>query len=111
MEYGQSPAVFTLQSDAVQSAVSKVAPGTKFLGLGLSQDNYGTPSTNLSFFEYFLNASNHAPGAPVASAIDYHYYATPSSRVDVSTYADTFDEADAFVETVKRVEGVRKKLS
>ena len=111
MEYGQSPEVFTVQSDAVTAAVSKVAPKTKFLGLGLSQANYGTPSTNLSFFEHFLNASNHAPGAPVAQAIDYHYYATPTSRTDVFTYAGMFDSADAFVERVEQVERVRKKLS
>lgn len=35
---------------------------------------------NNAWFEYFLNSSNHLPGAPAAEAIDYHYYAQPSSR-------------------------------
>ena len=37
-------------------------------------------------------------------AIDYHYYASPASRNDTTTYAAMFADADAFVEGVKLVE-------
>ncbi len=111
MEYHQTPEVFTAQSDAVTAAVAKVAPGTKFLGLGLSQDNYGTPHTNLSFFEYFLDPANHAADAPIADAIDYHFYASPTSRTDPASYVGMFPQADAFVELVGRIEVVRRRLS
>lgn len=111
MEYHQSPESFTRQSDLVTAAVAAVAPKTKFLGLGLSQGNYGTPSTNNSFFEFFLNQSNHAASAPPSTAIDYHYYVTPSSRTNLSTYHEMFAQGDAFVEIVKGEEAVRKRLS
>jgi hypothetical protein len=74
MEYHQTPELFTQESDIVTAAVAKVAPRMRFLGLGLGQGN------NNAWFEYFLNSSNHLPGAPVAEAIDYHYYAQPGSR-------------------------------
>ena len=79
MEYHQSPVLFTKESDIVTAAVAKAAPKMKFLGLGLGQGN------NNAWFEYFLNRSNHLPSAPVADAIDYHYYAQPSSRCAVSS--------------------------
>ena len=79
------------------AAVKAVAPRMKFLGLGL-----GAPSDD--FFEYFLNASNHAPNAPLAEAIDYHNYGVPASRTDVTTYPGLFDSADRFVEVVKKAE-------
>ena len=109
MEYKQTPAVFSHQHDVVTAAVAKVAPAMKFLGLGLGQDHYS--ASNLSYFEYFLNASNHAPGAPRAEAIDYHYYATPSSRTNVSTYHELFAQGDAFIQTVEAAEQVRLTLS
>ena len=65
MEYGQTPEVYTQQSDAVNSAVAAVSPETKFLGLGLANIQL-----DLSFFEYFLDSSNHAPSAPPVPAID-----------------------------------------
>ena len=79
MEYHQTPVLFTKENDIVTAAVAKVAPKMKFIGLGLGQGD------NNAWFEYFLNGSNHVPGAPIADAIDYHYYAQPSSRCDVSS--------------------------
>jgi len=66
----------------------------------------------MEWFSHFLNASNHAPGAPVAEAIDYHYYASPPSRTDVSTYSAMFGDADHWIEMyVKPAEVIRKRLS
>eukprot|EP00912_Choanoflagellata_sp_UC4_P000008 UC4_evm2s7 len=111
MEYGQDPRSFTSQFDRVASAVRDVDPRIKFLGLGLSQNNYGTPSTNFSFFEYFLNRSNHQKTAPEAQAIDYHYYASPKSRADISSYVTLFDQADEFLKKVSYIESIRKRMS
>ena len=83
-EYSQTPDIFTQESDAVNAAVAKVAPGMKFLGLGELQ------GASPEMFSHFLNASNHAPGAPLSDAIDYHYYAQPTSRTDVTTYHSMF---------------------
>jgi len=113
MEYKQSPESFTAQADVVNKAVDEAVPGMRFLGLGLSQNDYGLHPTgaDMSYFEYFLNRSNHAEGAPNSEAIDYHFYVTPSSRSNVSTYEELFSQGDAFVETVKAAEAVRKRLS
>ena len=51
MENGQSPQLFTLETDTVTAAVAAIAPNMKFLGLGMGQ---GPP---MEWFEYFLNAS------------------------------------------------------
>ena len=83
-EYSQTPEIFTQESDAVNAAVAKVAPGMKFLGLGELQ------GASPDMFSHFLNASNHAPGAPLSDAIDYHFYAQPPSRTDVTTYHSMF---------------------
>jgi hypothetical protein len=109
MEYKQTPEVFTQQSDAVNAAVAAVSPSTKFIGLGLSGVNESYEASNYSYFKYFLNRTNHAAGAPVAEAIDYHYYASPSNRTDVSSYAAIFAQADGFIERVRAVEAVRQR--
>jgi hypothetical protein len=105
MEYSQSPETFTLESDAVNAAVKRVAPSMKFLGLGELQ------GASPEMFSYFLNASNHVPGAPISEAIDYHFYAVPASRTDASTYASMFERGDEFIEYVKQIELIRKRLA
>eukprot|EP01043_Picozoa_sp_COSAG02_P046987 COSAG02_NODE_4455_length_5341_cov_2.211560_1_plen_494_part_00 len=111
MEYKQTPEVFTQQSDAVNTAVAAVSPNTKFIGLGLAGVNKSYEGSNYSYFKYFLNQTNHAASAPVSEAIDYHYYASPSNRTNVSCYTAIFAQADGFIERVRAVEAVRRRLS
>mmetsp|Transcript_24198 Transcript_24198/g.72224 ORF Transcript_24198/g.72224 Transcript_24198/m.72224 type:complete len:409 (-) Transcript_24198:81-1307(-) len=110
MEYGQTPELYTQQHDAVASAVRAVQPGIKFLGLGADQDEYSLG--NLDFFEHFLNASNHARGAPNAAAIDYHFYSGGGlSRTDPTSYVKMFAEGDKFFDTAAEVDSLRRRLS
>ena len=55
-EHGMSPQQYTQRYDAIVSAIHKVSPDTKFMGLALA-----APSSHPDFFEYFLNPAHHAP--------------------------------------------------
>ena len=48
---------------------------------------------------------------PISEAIDYHFYAAPASRTDASTYASMFERGDEFIEYVKQIELIRKRLA
>jgi hypothetical protein len=83
-----------------------VSPETKFVGLALA-----APSMNPEMFEYFLDHKNHRPGTPV-DMISYHFYATPSSTETPEHWQYTFfNQADGFLNTVRYVEQIRKRLS
>src|ERR1019366_6523971 len=62
--------------------------------------------------EYFLNHKNHQPGIPL-DGISYHYYGIRSYNnepLEEYKYA-LFDKADAFLEKVRFIESIRKRLS
>jgi hypothetical protein len=78
----------------------------KFAGLAL-----GGPSQGPNYFEYFLNHAHHKPGIPL-DMITYHFYATPSGdqTPEVQQYT-FFEQANHFLDTVRYVESIRKRLS
>jgi hypothetical protein len=96
---------YTWLYDEVVTAMKKVQPDLKFVGLALASEN------NPHFFEYFLNHKNHKPGVPL-DFISYHFYATPAPdetpEVEQFTY---FDQADGFLKSVRYIESIRKRLS
>lgn len=108
-----TPEQYTRLSDAIIAAVRKVTPKTRFIGLSI----YGTSP---EFFEYWLNPKNHRPNIPL-DMIAYHFYAFPNA--DLSKYDATsrsgieawqysfFDQAAGFVERVKYIESIRRRLS
>jgi hypothetical protein len=108
-----TPERYTRLSDAIIAAVRKVSPKTKFLGLSLGA---GSPE----FFEYWLNAENHRPGTPL-DMMAFHFYACPAEDIDKynpspgQTINDWqysyFDQAAGFVEVVRYVNAIRKRLS
>jgi hypothetical protein len=49
--------------------------------------------------QYFLNASNHAPGIPL-DVVSFHYYADCKSRTTVTDYEAFFLQADTFLSNV-----------
>ena len=105
-EHAMSPQQYTQRYDAIVSAIHKVSPDTKFMGLALA-----APSTHPDFFEYFLNPANHAPNIPL-DYISYHFYATPGPTQTVEDWQYTFfDQADGFLNTTRYVEAIRKRLS
>jgi hypothetical protein len=71
----------------------------------------GGASDHPEFFEYFLNPANHKPGIPL-DFISYHFYASPSKSETIADWQYTFfDQADGFLNTVRYVENIRKRLS
>jgi hypothetical protein len=105
-EHSMSPETYTRLYDAVVEAMRGVQPGLKFVGVSLAQ-----PSQKPEFFEYFLNPKNHKPGIPL-DYISYHHYAVPAPdhTPDVQQYT-FFAQADGFLNFVRGVEVIRKRLS
>ncbi len=104
-EHGPSPKLYCKEYDAVVSAIKKVSPSTKFVGLALAFEN------DPNWFEYFLNPKNHKPGVPL-DMISYHFYATNSNEQTINDLQYTyFERADNFVNRVRYIENIRKRLS
>ncbi len=105
-EHNTTPEQYTARYDAIVSAIRKVAPGIKFVGISVA-----SPSTNPSMFECFLNPKNHVPCIPL-DMISYHFYATPAADQGVESWQYTFfDQADRFLTTVQYIEEIRNRLS
>lgn len=104
-EHHISPETYTLLYDAVVTAMRRVQPDLKFVGLALAM------TTDPRYFEYFLDHRNHKPGIPL-DFVSYHFYAVPTGdqtpEVEQFTY---FDQADGFLKTVRYVEAIRQRLS
>lgn len=106
LEHHISPQLYTRIYDAVVTALKKVSPETKFVGLALAFEN------DPEWFEYFLNPANHQPGIPL-DWISYHFYGTPDFHdqpLDCYQYS-FFNKANEFLAKVRYVESVRKRLS
>ncbi|HZY74144.1 MAG TPA: glycosyl hydrolase family 39 [Edaphobacter sp.] len=105
-EHHWTPQEYTKFYDSVTAAMRKVDPNIKFVGLALA-----APSKHPEMFEYFLNPANHRKGAPL-DFISYHFYATPSPDQNLDDWQYTFfDQAEGFLNTVRYVEEIRKRLS
>ncbi len=105
-EHNMTAAQYTSRYDAIVSAIRRVAPAMKFVGLALAM-----PSDKPEMFEYFLDHKNHKPGVPL-DMISYHFYAspTPDETPEVQQYT-FFAQADGFLNTVRYIEAIRKRLS
>ena len=105
-EHNMTPEQYTVRYDAIVAAIHKVSPETKFVGLALA-----TPSANPKYFEYFLDPRNHRPGTPL-DIVSYHFYASPRKAETIDNLQYTFfDQASGFLNTVRYVEAIRKRLS
>lgn len=105
-EHHMSPQTYTRIYDAVVLAMKNVQPDTKFVGMALAM-----PSQDPKFFEYFLNHKNHQPGVPL-DFISYHFYAipTPDETAEDQQFS-FFAQADGFLNVVRYIESIRKRLS
>ena len=72
------------RGDAALVALRRSALVALVVGLGLAY-----PSNNPQMFEYFLNPTNHRPGAPL-DFISYHFYATPTPDETIDNWQYTF---------------------
>ena len=105
-EHKMTAEQYTARYDAIAAGIRKVSPGMKFVGLALAM-----PSDHPEMFEYFLDHKNHKPGIPL-DMISYHFYASPSPDQTPDVQQHTFfAQADGFMNTVRYVEGIRKRLS
>ncbi len=105
-EHNMTPESYSRRYDIIVSAIHKVSPTTKFMGLALA-DAGASPQ----WFEYFLNHANHKAGIPI-DYISYHFYASPTPEENLSDWQYTFfDQANGFLNTVRYVEAIRKRLS
>lgn len=106
LEHNISPLLYTKMYDAIVTGLKKISPSTKFIGISVAFN------TNPEWFEYFLNPGNHKPGIPL-DGISYHHYSTPSfSEQILDAYQYTFfEKAAAFLERVRYIENIRKRLS
>lgn len=96
---------YTRRYDAVVAAIRAVAPNTQFMGLALAFHK------EFSYYEYFLDPRNHAPGIPL-DWISFHFYAEPNSETDMSKWpALFFGQADAFVAETAQIIAIRDRLS
>lgn len=71
-----APHQYTVQYDAIVQAIREHADPEhkiKFVGLALSD------AALFSWYQYFLNPANHAPGIPL-DFISYHFCTPPQSR-------------------------------
>lgn len=105
-EHSMTPENYTKRYDAIVEAIHRVSPETKFMGLAFS-----SPNDHPEFFEYFLNPTNHKPGIPL-DYISYHFYASPTRSQTLADWQYTFfDQANGFLNTVRYIENIRKRLS
>jgi hypothetical protein len=105
-EHALSIQTYTRLYDRIVTAVHTVSPTTRFAGMSLAE-----PTRSPEKFEYFLNPANHAAGIPL-DAISYHFYAVAEpGESDAAQQYTFFARADAFLDSVRYIESIRKRLS
>ena len=106
LEHNLSPQLYTKLYDAIVTEIHKVSPETRFVGISVALE------TNPEWFEYFLNPANHLPGVPL-DAISYHFYGRPTiNDIPIGSFQYSFfDQADGFLDRVRYIESIRKRLS
>ena len=102
-EHRTSPQNYTRRYDAIVGAIQHVSPQTKFVGLAL-----GT-ADRPAYYEYFLEPKNHRAGIPL-DMISYHFYAQPAKGINPDTW-HFCEQADKFLDTVRKIESIRRRLS
>jgi hypothetical protein len=105
-EHSMTPEQYTERYDAIVSSIHAVSPDTKFVGMALA-----IPGNAPRFFEYFLDHAHHKPGIPL-DMISYHFYASPVAGETLDDWQYTFfDQEAGFLNTVRYIEEIRKRLS
>jgi hypothetical protein len=106
LEHNITPESYTKMYDAIVTTLKKISPETKFIGLALAY------TSNPSWFEYFLNPTNHQPNVPL-EGISYHFYGTPDDgKQTIDNYQYSFfNQANGFLDKVRYIESIRKRLA
>jgi hypothetical protein len=110
-EHRLTPHQYNLMYDAiVRSIRHAVDPDhtIEFFGMALSGHH------EWNWWNTFLNPVNHAPDVRDALANGYasfHFYASPSSRTNISTYPEVWQQVENFVKEVDQIIALRDQLS
>jgi hypothetical protein len=97
---------YTELYDAITLRLHRVDRKLKFTGLSLAIPEHGE-----DFFTYFLDHTHHASGVRL-DAISYHFYAHQKKGDSIGADAlSFFNQADQFLESVNKVEAIRRRLS
>eukprot|EP01119_Soliformovum_irregulare_P017039 TRINITY_DN5017_c0_g1_i4.p1 TRINITY_DN5017_c0_g1~~TRINITY_DN5017_c0_g1_i4.p1 ORF type:complete len:571 (-),score=139.84 TRINITY_DN5017_c0_g1_i4:68-1780(-) len=95
---------YTQIYDAIVLGLREIDPNMQYVGLALA-GHY-----EWSWYTYFLNASNHAPGVPL-DWISFHYYTFAKNRTDSQSFEDFFAPAEDFVKETREIIKIRDSLS
>ncbi len=100
-----SPQNYTKIYDRVVTAIRRIDPQTRFVGLSMGQP---TPER----LEYFLDPGNHEPGIPL-DMISYHSYSVAENPKDgpEQWQYSFFSQANEFIQRIDFIENIRKRLS
>lgn len=106
LEHHFTPESYTRLYDVVVTALKAVSPDTKFVALGLAYE------TNPKWFTYFLDPAHHRKGIEL-QGISYHFYGGPhgAHRSPEDYRTNFFDQADGFLNRVRYIEEIRKRLA
>jgi hypothetical protein len=110
-EHRLKPYQYNLLYDAIVQAIRKAVDPTnsiEFFGMALSGHH------EWNWWEEFLTLSNHAPEARDAVQNGYtsfHFYASPSSRTNVSTFVEVWPRLYDFLDEVDDIIQLRNRLS
>jgi hypothetical protein len=105
-EHNTTAEDYVKRYDAIVEGIRSASLDTKFIGMAL-----GEPGNDLDFIEYFLDPSHHQPGIPL-DYISYHFYAVPTAQQTIADWPSTFfQQADGFLNTVRSIETIRKRLA
>ncbi|MEZ0341779.1 hypothetical protein ACAG25_17570 [Mycobacterium sp. pV006] len=106
---GLSPQAYTRLFDAVVQRLAPLDPQMKFVGLSLTHQHH-----NPEYFWHFLGSGPHR------DAISYHFYAHPDIVNPIAPEGNIpfdqwpavfFAQADGFLDQVRWIESVRRRLS
>ena len=107
LEHNISVEVYTKIYDAIVGEIKKISPETKFIGISLAFN------ARPEYFEYFLNPKNHKPGIPLRWHIVSFLWNTVLRKPAVGRVINIHSliKPMRFLEKVKFIESIRKRLS
>uniref|UniRef100_A0A0G4FI49 Uncharacterized protein n=1 Tax=Chromera velia CCMP2878 TaxID=1169474 RepID=A0A0G4FI49_9ALVE len=104
-EYAMSMEQYTERYDAIVTALQKLFPEAKFVGLGLGGHN------DFSRYVYFLHAGNHNPPSVPVDGFSFHFYALTDASMTTYEKAalSVFTQTDTFLQEVDQILLIKKE--
>ena len=102
---------YNIMFDAIVQEIRRsVDPDKRIRFVGMALSNHHA----WDWWEGFLNLHNHHPAvqdAVTSGMASFHWYANPPTRTNISTFSETFNQIDIFLENVDRIVSIRDRLS